>query len=101
MTSRQSLYSMQPVENITKERRDVIVLPPVADEPRRSIEHRPGVLQEARRRADEQAVEAVHPRSDKSGDRRLRSPKRQRLDADPDERELAKVTADCLCSMAP
>src|SRR6218665_500266 len=48
----------------------------------------------------EQAVAAVHPRSDKSGDSRLRSPKRQRLDAASDETELAKATADCPCNMA-
>ena len=48
----------------------------------------------SRRRAGEQAVVAVHPRSDKSGDSRLRSPKGQRLDAAPDETELAKATAD-------
>src|SRR6218665_1676678 len=41
----------------------------------------------SRRRAGEQAVVAVHPRSDKSG------PKRQRLDAAPDETELTKATA--------
>src|SRR6218665_3353463 len=51
--------------------------------------------------AGEQAVVAVHPRSDKSGDSRLRSPKRQRLDAAPDETELAKVTADCPRNMTP
>src|SRR6218665_365738 len=42
------------------------------------------------RHAGEQAVAEVHPRRDKSGDSRLRSPKRQRLDAAPDETELAK-----------
>src|SRR6218665_3571742 len=42
-----------------------------------------------RRRSGEQAVAAVHPRSDKSRDSRLRSPKRQQLDAAPDETELA------------
>jgi len=47
----------------------------------------------SRRHAGEQAVAAVNPRSDKSGDSRLCSPKRQRLDATPDEAELAKATA--------
>ena len=47
----------------------------------------------SRRRAGKQAVAAVHPRSDKSGDSRLCSPKRQQLDAAPDETELAKATA--------
>src|SRR6218665_3875222 len=42
----------------------------------------------SRRRAGELAVVAVHPRSDKGGDSRLRRPKRQRLDAAPDEAEL-------------
>src|SRR6218665_2117782 len=85
----------QPVENITKKRRDVVILPPVADEPRCSIKHRLESVQKARRRAGELAVVAVHPRSDKGGDNRLRSPKGQRLDAAPDETELAKATADC------
>src|SRR6218665_231312 len=55
----------------------------------------------SRRHAGEQAVAAVHPRSDKGGDSRLRSPKRQRLDAAPDETELAKATADCRRNMTP
>src|SRR6218665_149875 len=52
-------------------------------------------IQKARRRAGEQAFVAGHPRSDKSIDSRLRGSKRQRLDADPDETDLAKATADC------
>src|SRR6218665_1745205 len=44
---------------------------------------------------------AVHPQSDKGGDSRLRSPKRQRLDAASDETELAKATADCPRNMTP
>src|SRR6218665_2066679 len=36
-----------------------------------------------------------------SGDSRLRSPKRQRLDAAPDETELVKATADCPRNMTP
>src|SRR6218665_774122 len=40
------------------------------------------------------AVVAVNPRSDKSGDSRLRSRKSQQLDAAPDEKELTKTTAD-------
>src|SRR6218665_2568286 len=75
--------------------------PSVADEPRCAIEDRLESVQEARRRAGEQAVVAVHPRSDKSGDSRLRSPKRQRLDAAPDETEMAKATADRPRNMAP
>src|SRR6218665_1808534 len=55
----------------------------------------------SRRRAGEQAVVAVHPRSDKSADSRLRSPKRQRLDAASDETELVKATADCPRNMRP
>src|SRR6218665_3847701 len=55
----------------------------------------------SRRHAGEQAVVAVHPRSDKSGESRLRSPKRQRLDAASDETELAKATADRPRNMAP
>ena len=55
------------MENIAEERRDVVILPPVADEPRCGIEDRLESVQEARRRAGEQAVVAVHPRSDKSG----------------------------------
>src|SRR6218665_4109847 len=89
------------MENITKKRRDVVILPPVADEPRCSIDHRLESVQKARRRAVEQAVVAVHPRSDKSGDGRLRSPKRQRLDAAYDETELVKATADCPRNMRP
>ena len=70
----------------------MVVLSPVADEPRCSIEHRLESVQEARRRAGEQAVTAVHTRSAQSGDSRLRNPKRQRLDAAPDKMELAKAT---------
>src|SRR6218665_1972293 len=84
-----------------EKRRDVVILPPVADEPRCSIKHRLESVQKARRRAGEQAVAAVHPQSDKGGDSRLRSPKRQRLDAAPDETELAKATADCPRNMTP
>src|SRR6218665_3586760 len=51
--------------------------------------------------AGEQAVVAVRPRSDKSGDSRLRGPKRQRLEAAPDETELTKATADRPRNMAP
>src|SRR6218665_1255143 len=40
-------------------------------------------------------------RSDKSDDSRLRSPKRQRLDAAPDETELTKATAYRPHNMAP
>ena len=90
-------WDWQPVENIAEERCDVVILPPVADEPRCSIEHR----LESRRRVGEQAVVAVHPRSDKSGDSRLYGPKRQRFDAAPDETELAKATADCPRNLAP
>src|SRR6218665_74959 len=53
------------------------------------------------RRAGEQAVVAVHPRCDKSGDSRLRGSKRQLLDAAPDETELTKATADCPRNMTP
>jgi len=42
-----------------------------------------------------------HPRSDKIGNSRLRSPKRQRLDAAPDETALAKATAYRPRNMAP
>ena len=42
----------------------------------------------SRRRSGEQAVAAVHLRSDKSGNSRLRGPERQRLYAAPDEMEL-------------
>src|SRR6218665_3504318 len=55
----------------------------------------------SRRHAGSPAVVAVLLRSDKSGDSRLRSPKRQRLDAAPDETELAKATADCPRNMTP
>ena len=55
----------------------------------------------SRRHTGEQAVVAVHSRSDKSGDSRLCGPKRQRLDAAPDETELTKATADCPRNMAP
>src|SRR6218665_1322987 len=79
------------VENIAEEWCDVVILPHVADEPRCDIEDRLESVQEARRRAGEQAVVVVNPRSDKSGDSRLRSPKRQRLDAAPDETELTKA----------
>src|SRR6218665_1824550 len=79
----------------------MVILPPVVDEPRCSIEHRLESVQKARRRAGEQAVVAVHPRSNKSGDSRLRSPERQRPDAAPDETELAKATADCPHNMTP
>jgi len=89
------------VENITEERRDVVILPPVTNKPCRRIEHRLVSVQEARRRSGEQAVAAVQPRSDKSGDNRLRSPKRQRFDAAPDETELAKATAYRPRKMAP
>src|SRR6218665_3907887 len=58
-------------------------------------------VQKQRWYTSEKAVVAVHPRSDKSGDSRLRSPKRQRLDAAPDETELAKATADCPRNMTP
>src|SRR6218665_2400302 len=90
----------QPVENIAEERCDVVILPPVADEPRCGIEDRLESVQKARRRAGEQAVVAVHTRSDKSGDSRLRSPERQRLDAALDETELTKATADRPRNMA-
>src|SRR6218665_879348 len=65
--------------------------------------HYAPTVQEARRRAGEQAVAAVHPRSDESGDSRLRNPKgkRQRLDAAPDETKLTKATADRPRNMAP
>ena len=89
------------MENTTKERHDVVILPPVTNEPCGGIEHRLESIQEARRRSGKQAVAAVYLRSDKSGDSRLRSSKRQRLDAAPDETELAKATADCLRNMAP
>src|SRR6218665_2473470 len=52
----------------------------------------------SRRLAGEQAVVAVHPLSDKSGDS---GSKRQRLAAAPDETELAKATADCPRNMTP
>src|SRR6218665_2404575 len=55
----------------------------------------------SRRHAGEQAVAAVHPRSDKSGNSCLCSHKRQRLDAAPDEKELAKATAYRPRNMAP
>src|SRR6218665_12827 len=54
-----------------------------------------------RRHAGALAVVAIHPQSDKGGDSHLCSPKRQRLDAAPDETELAKATADCPRNMTP
>ena len=84
------------MEHITKKRRDVVILPPVADEPRSGIENRLESAQEARRRAGEQAVVAVHPRSDKSGNSRLRGPKRQRLDAAPDETKLRRTLSQII-----
>ena len=91
------------MENITKKRRDVVILHPVADEPRCSIEHRLESVQKAHRCDSRQAVVVVHPRSDKGGDSHLRSPKRQRLDAACmyAETELAKATADCPRNMMP
>src|SRR6218665_4088999 len=89
------------MENIAEERCDVVILPPVADEPRCGIENRLESVQEARRRAGVQAVVVIHPRSDKSGDSRLRRPRRQRLDAAPDETELTKGTADRPRNKAP
>jgi len=94
-------WDWQPVENINEERCDVVILPPVADESRCGIENQLESVQEARRRTSEQAVVAVHPRSDKSGDSRLRGPKRQQLDAAPDKTELTKATADRPRNMAP
>jgi len=64
----------------------VVILPPVADENRLES------VQEASRLAGEQAVVAVHPRSDKSGDSRLRRPKKQRLDTAPDEYNVSGST---------
>src|SRR6218665_2697900 len=52
-------WDWQPVENIAQERCDVVILPPVADEPRWGIEDRLESVQEARRRAGEQAVVAA------------------------------------------
>ena len=69
----------------------MVILPSLADEPCCSIEHRLESVQEARRRTGKQAVAAVHPRSDKSGNSHLRSPQRQRLDAAPDKMELARA----------
>src|SRR6218665_1964950 len=92
---------LQPVKNITEERRDVVILPPVTNEPCGGTEHRLESVQEARRHSGEQAVAVVNPRSDNSGDSRLRSPKRQRLDAAPDEMELAKATAYRPRNMVP
>ena len=54
------------------------------------IEHRLESVQEVRRRPGEKVVAEVHHESDKSGDSHLGSPKRQHLDAAPDETELAK-----------
>src|SRR6218665_3646449 len=88
-------------QNIAEDRCDVVILPPVADEPRCSIKHRLESVQKARRRAGEQAVLAVHPRSDKSGESCLCVPKGQRLDAASDETELTKATDDCSYNMAP
>src|SRR6218665_3498779 len=79
----------------------MVILPPVTNEPCGGIEYRLESVQEARRHSGEQAVAAVHPRSDKSGDSRLCSSKRQRLEAAPDERELAKATAYCPRNMVP
>ena len=80
----------------------MVILPPVADEPRCSVEHRLESVREARRRAAVKHVFAeVHSRSDKRGDSRFRRFKRQRLDAAPDETELAEATADCPRKMAP
>jgi len=45
----------------------VVILTPVADEPLCRIQHRLESIQKAHRRASEQAVVAIHPRSDKSG----------------------------------
>src|SRR6218665_2455105 len=100
---RQSLYSMRngPMENIMEDRRDVVILPPVTNEPCCSIEYRLESVQEAHRHSGEQAVAVVNPRSDKSGDIRLRSPKRQRLDATPEKTELAKATAYRPPNLAP
>src|SRR6218665_1454280 len=92
---------LQPVKNITEERRDVLILPPVTNEPCCGTEQRLESVQEARRRSGEQAVAAVHPISGKSGDSRFRSPKRQRLDAAPDETEVAKATAYRPRNMTP
>src|SRR6218665_2924191 len=86
---------------MAEERCDVVILPPVADEPRCGIENRLESVQEARMRAGEQAVVAVHPRSDKSGDSHLRRPKRQRLDAAPDETEVTIATTVRKRNMAP
>ena len=47
------------MENITEERRDVVILPPVTNEPCGGIEYRLESVQEARRRSGEQAVAAV------------------------------------------
>src|SRR6218665_2521640 len=79
----------------------MVILPPVTNEPCGGIEYRLESVQEARRRSGEQAVAAVHPRSDKSGDSRFRSPQRQRIDAAPDETELAEATTYCPRNMAP
>src|SRR6218665_2441382 len=65
------------------------------------IEYRLESVQEAHRRSGEQAVAAVHPRSDKSGNSRFRRPQRQGLDAAPDETELAKATTYRPRNMAP
>ena len=48
--------------NIMEDRRDVVILPPVRNEPCGGIEHRLESVQEARRRSGEQAVAAVNSR---------------------------------------
>src|SRR6218665_1202198 len=58
-----------------EERCDMVILPPVTNEPCGGIKYRLESVQEARRRSGEQAVAAVHPRSDKSGDSRFRTPR--------------------------
>ena len=61
------------MEDIAEERRDVVVLSPIADKPRRGIENRLETVQETRRRAGQQAVTAVHFGSDECGDGRFRN----------------------------
>src|SRR6218665_1684254 len=78
----------------------MVILPPVTNEPCSGIEHRLESVQEARRHSSVQAVAAVNPRSDKSATAAFAT-QRQRLDAAPDETDLAKATAYHPRNMAP
>src|SRR6218665_1559761 len=66
----------------------MIVLPSIADEPCHGTEHQLESAQDIRRSVGKQTVTAVYPGREKSGDSRLCSPNRQRLDATPDEKDM-------------